>query len=151
LLFIQFSAVHEYAVLKSALWLVLGTAALLPSQWNLRRTVTVGVVLLLVNVGQYCFINLPGDKSFDGASYQTNKEAGQFIKQQALPQEYVFVNDPRSLPQLAYYSKRSVIYAASAKEAAAFLKTNTEGLQGIWFDTKNLNKSGMERFGVDRH
>lgn len=151
LLFIQFSAVHEYAVLKSSLWLVLGTAAFLPSQWSLRRTVTVCMLLLLVNVGQYFFINLPGDKSFDGLSYQTNKETGAFIKQQALPQEYVFVNDPRSLPQLAYYSRRSVIYAASAQEAAAFLKTNTQGLQGIWFDTKNLNKSGVERFGADRH
>jgi len=150
LLFIQFSAVHEYAVLKSALWLVLGTAALLPSQWNLRQTVTVGVLFLLVNIGQYFLINLPGNKGFDGVSYQTNKEAGSFIKQQALPQEYVFVNDPRSLPQLSYYSKRSVIYAASAKEAAAFLKTNTGGLQGIWFDTMNPGSRGLQRFVVTR-
>lgn len=146
-IFPQFSAEHEYAVLKDSLLLSLLSAALL-FQFKSWIKPVVSIIFIL-NIAQYYFINPPGSTSFNGDRYDFPKTVGLFIRKNAKPDEVVFVDDHRMRIQINYYAKRTTIKATSLEEAKKKLQVQKGKSKGIWIAIFDKRPFSFSRFTLE--
>lgn len=121
-LFINYAAVHEYAVVKMSLPLSV-CVAILYHQIFLNRpsfkpylTVIFCLVFWMCWVQHY-YINRLGDYSLKGERYDVHKRLGAAIRAEAQPDEMVFVKGKADVSfLLVYYAKRNIwIYRTPEK------------------------------------
>ncbi|MGB1315023.1 MAG: hypothetical protein ACPG4Y_03330 [Chitinophagales bacterium] len=68
------------------------------------------LAVIFSSIAIYYFINKPGDYSWNKDYYATSKEIGTFIKNNAKPDEKIFIDGNITLdPQLIYYAERNII------------------------------------------
>lgn len=132
IIFMEFTSVHEYAVLKAALFLSVATAILLFSYKTPIKAWL--VIFFIVSVAQYYYINRIGQISLNGDRYDYTEVAGKIIQKNAYGNEVVFVDDSKMRPQISYYAKRTILNATTLEQAKQVLRQQPGKLKGVWFD-----------------
>lgn len=127
-LFINYTAIHEYAVVKMVLPLSMAVAFLyqqihtdnsLKTKWVKFALPIVFVTCLL----QYFYINRVGDYSWRGHRYDQFERLGAKIRQTAKADEMVFVEGDIEINfQLVYYAKRNIWRYENPEQMEAVLK-----------------------------
>lgn len=83
-------------------------------------------MVILSSLAIYYFINLPGDYSWKGDYYATSKDVGLIIKENAQPNEVVYLEGPIDLdPQLIVYAERNIIRVGEQNIDSSLLKLNS--------------------------
>jgi hypothetical protein len=68
------------------------------------------VFTVILSIGMYYYINRPGEYSCKGDTYATSKNIGEFIKENALDNEIVYLTGNVILdPQLIVYAERNIL------------------------------------------
>jgi hypothetical protein len=132
-------AVQDLAVLKASFFLSIVSAILLFRLFgkaNPRWLIAAVAVICLAGIGQYYFINRPGEFSIRGHRYDTAINTGLLIRNQAKNDEVVFVTNLEVSPQLVYYAQRNIKRVRDATSAAGFLQTHPAS-KGIIFSSVN--------------
>jgi hypothetical protein len=107
LIFLEFSAEHDYAFLKFSLVLVYVFCILSSFLPSIYRKVIVSLVIAS-SIGFYFYINRVGGTAQNGDSYATNKEIGVFIKDNTIANETIFTNlGNDNFQAVMYYAKRN--------------------------------------------
>lgn len=131
LIFLQYSG-HDFAVLKSAVPLALLGAWLIhhvttrgvPSR-RLAWAAVAGVSAL--SIGQYYYINRPGEVSWKGDRYDEEMLIGRAIAANSAADEVAFVKDIELTPQILYYAQRNVMPVNHRAEAYNFVRAHPLG------------------------
>lgn len=105
LVFFQWSAVHEFAMLADALWLVYGIGILIPTM-SRPRLISTALLFLACCLAQFYWINRPGEKARDGMPYSRYETFGAAL--QTLPKTAVLFMDPAWTAELQYHAGRSI-------------------------------------------
>lgn len=122
---------HDFVMLYGSLFLSVLVGILYD---KLKRTevlkpiiLNAGIAMVIVSsLAIYYFINLPGQYSWKGDYYATSKEAGLFIKKNALPNEVVYLKGDIELdPQLIVYAERNIVRLPSEKVDSSLLELNS--------------------------
>lgn len=147
LIFVEFTSVHEYAVLKAALFLSLATGILLfvsniPSKALL-------LIFCIVSISQYYYINRIGQISLNGDRYDYPKMTGKIIQKNAFENEVVFVDDSKMRPQISYYAKRTILNASTLERAKEILREQPGKSKGVWFDIDNGVVISISHFKIN--
>lgn len=138
IVFMNFSAVHEFSVIKSSLFLSLCCGGLIKST-DISRSLKTGLLLgfSVLCVLQFYYINPPGKHSWNGDRYDSSKQIGEVIKRNAEPGEVVFVDDKTMRAQMNYYAKRSTVFASSLTDAKNRMKELNRVKKAVWFEVVN--------------
>lgn len=113
-LFINYAAVHEYAVIKMALPLSVWMAVLYHRILNTKPSWAsyfkyAFFLVFWLCIVQHYYINRLGDYSQTGERYDTHKRLGTVIQENAFPDEMVFVKGKADVSfLLVYYAKRNI-------------------------------------------
>lgn len=142
LVFASFSAAHDYSVLKfSILIAVLGAITVEYLFVRKKQQLILATVIVLLNIALYYYINPPGNKGFNGDAYALEKNAGEFIRSKAEPDELVLQNMPdANWLAVYYYSKRNNMYMPDADSAHRFFLT-TPAKKMVFVDFSGGNKT----------
>ncbi|MGB1247831.1 MAG: ArnT family glycosyltransferase [Chitinophagales bacterium] len=129
--FVNLYASLFFAVLIAILYDKLRQANTLP------RTILNGgvVIVVLLSLGMYYYINRPGEYSMKGDYYAEAKEIGEYIQQDAKDDEVVFFiqsNDVYVEPQVVLYAQRNIERVVSEQEAIDIL-IERDFLHGILY------------------
>ena len=89
---------------------------------------TAGIVVL--GIGNYYFVNRPGEISQNGDHYAEFMKQGEFIREVASDDEVVFWLDGHIDPMTVVYVKRNIKEIPSPKEARDWLMT-VESRKGV--------------------
>lgn len=147
IIFLEFTSVHEYAVLKSALFLSLATGTLLFASKIPVKALF--LVFFVVSITQYYYINRIGPISLNGDRYDYTEVTGKMIQKNAYNYEVVFVNDSKMRPQISYYAKRTILYAATLEQAKQVLRQQPGKLKGVWFDIDHAVVVSISHFDIE--
>ena len=155
LIFFDFTAVHDYAVLKSSIFIVLivvfyyrALSSQFLSKAKLSQIVLWGAVVLmcLLSVQQYQKQNSNGHSTF--------KNIGVTIAKYAQPDEVVFMQPGKpqavlTVPHILYYAERNINIWRGIDQAKGFIKS-TKNKKGILFvlDRENKSVEQIGRFSV---
>lgn len=146
-LFLEFTSVHEYAVLKAALFLSLATGTLLfASKIPVKALL---LIFFIVSITQYYYINRVGPISLNGDRYDYTEITGSLIQKNAHDNEVVFVNDSKMRPQISYYAKRTILHAATLEQAKQVLRQQPGKLKGVWFNIDNGVVVSIHHFDIE--
>lgn len=147
IIFMEFTSVHEYAVLKAALFLSLATGVLLfASNTPIKASL---LIFFIASILQYYYINRIGQISLNGDRYDYAKVTGKIIQKNAYDTEVVFVKDSKMRPQISYYAKRTILDATTLEQAKLVLRQQPGKLKGVWFDIDNGAVVSINHFDID--
>ncbi len=113
-LFINYTAIHEYASVKMCLPIAIVVAYLskevLQDQWvSTKRLQTALLLMLCFCLLQYFYINRVGDHSWRGHRYDQFQKMGAKVREETKADEMVFVKGDIEINfQLVYYAKRNI-------------------------------------------
>lgn len=118
---------HDFVSLYYALFLILLfiviSKPIMETGIKGIRIINYGYILtLIVSVGLYFAINVPGDYSWKGDRYDMFLNLGTKIAESAKEGEVVFIKGIFPEPQLTYYSHRNLKTIDDDKEAYLFLR-----------------------------
>lgn len=118
---------HDFVSLYFALFFillfVLSANSLLKKYKQISLFFNVGfVVSIVISIGMYYVINLPGSHSWKGDRYDSYYNLGNKIKNRAGADEVVFIKGINPEPQLTFYAHRNIKRISNDKEALEFLK-----------------------------
>lgn len=147
IIFMEFTSVHEYAVLKASLFLSLATGVLLFAT-NIPIKAS-GLIFFIVSISQYYYINRIGQISLNGDRYDYTEMTGKIIQKNAYESEVVFVDDSKMRPQISYYAKRTILNANSLEQAKEVLRQQPGKTKGVWFDIENSAVVSITHFEID--
>jgi len=148
LIFIEFTVVHDFAVLKGGILIAVGIG-LLTDRLTRSGFLYAGILAtLLLCVVQYYYINRPGEISQNGDRYDTLQTLGETIKTQAAKDEIIFLNGYKPNPQVMYYARRNMLRAADTSEVKGILK-NSGFERGILFTIDNDEIKHIERVSIE--
>ena len=133
LIFFNFTSIHDYSVLKDAVFISIFTGTLfyyLDSGWK-RVFGTALVCSLALSVGQFWKIN--------GNLSDCCKKTGELIAKTTKEDEVVFVSVPEeSCAQVVYYAGRNIAEFWGEKDARELIRKN-EAKRGIIFELDDDN------------
>lgn len=141
---------HDFVSLYGSLFLAVLIAILYDklreaqtlSKWMLNGGI---VLIVLLSLGMYYYINKPGDYSLKGYYYGESKAIGTFIKKEAQPEEVVFIMGNAVLdPQVIIYAQRNIKRVKSNEEMSDFLEKHPLN-KGIIFTVKDYENIDFER------
>jgi len=147
LIFIEFTVVHDFAVLKGGILIAVGIGLLihrLPHSAPLR----VGVLATLsICIVQYYYINRPGEISQNGDRYDMMQKLGEGIGKHSTSDEIVFLNGYKPDPQVMYYARRNMLRATDTLEVKKALKTR--GFErGVLFTIDNYKIKRIDKVSL---
>lgn len=150
IVFLNFSAVHEYSVIKSSLFLSL-CCGVLVSMTGTSRQIKIGFLLLFLSLSvvQFYYINPIGKFSWNGDRYDSSKGIGELIRKNAQPHEVVFVDDKTMRPQMNYYAKRSTIFARDFIDARKKMVELNRLKKAVWFEVVNGDIRSVVHFTIE--
>lgn len=108
LVFIQFSYVHDYSVLKLALPLSI-LASLIIVQFKQKIRFVIFSCVFISSIATYYYINRPGQFAQNGDQYSYLQTLGKDISQTVTNDEILVIKDLVMMPQLMYYTKRNYL------------------------------------------
>ena len=132
---LEWSYEHEFSMLPWGLLLAyLGVRLLVPFLRN-KSGVFLLVIVFLISLTQYYFINRPGKISRDGMGYDTFKVFGEQLKK--LPLDcMIFSPLEQRAPMIEYYAGRNIFIEPNYDSAKKFmLKTNIK--TAVWVEEEN--------------
>lgn len=108
LMFLQFSYIHDYSVLKLALPLSIFTSLIII---QFKQTIRWAIVscALISSIATYYYINRPGQVAQNGDKYSYLQTLGKNISQTVANDEILVIKDLVMMPQLMYYTKRNYL------------------------------------------
>jgi hypothetical protein len=119
LVFIQWSAVHEFALIPLSLLLILPTARLMMTQVSTRGFYALLGCYITIAGLQYYIINRPGEFSWSGARYDSYQKLGEQL--QSVPEDHkIFMNKDWSTV-IDYYAHRNISEVKNIDSARAFM------------------------------
>ena len=135
LIFPEFTFSHDYSVLIDASFLSIITMMLFVKNESISfklRIVFIGVIFIGV-VGQYYFINRPGEISQRGDRYDTFQKIGEYISKNAKRNEVVVLKGIHDLPnpQIVFYSKRNFYSIKTYREL--FILKEKKTIKNIFY------------------
>lgn len=114
--FLNFTAVHDFAVVKTAVPLSILMAVFYKnflenkgnSAYQYLSYLMIGLTLVAC-VFQYYWINRPGELSWRAHRYDVFEKTGEIIRQHSTGDELIFVEGVEINFQLMYYAKRNIL------------------------------------------
>ncbi len=120
---------HDFTTLYLSCFVAIGSVLLLAKfSSRVQLIFTAGIVVL--GIGNYYFVNRPGEISQNGDHYAEFMEQGEFIREVASDDEVVFWLDGHIDPMTVVYAKRNIKEIPSPKEARHWLMT-VESRKGV--------------------
>ena len=138
---------HDFTALYGALFLSVLAGALSQSliqTYNRKKIILVISLCMFLSVGQYYYINRPGDFSYKGDRYAVQMEIGKFIKTQATFDEVIFIKGLKPTPEIVFYAHRNILQVADENEAIKFLQ-QTGNRKGILFEFDETGQIELEK------
>lgn len=135
---------HDFTTLYASLFLSVLVGILYDKIYHGQATkrkslnVALGLTLVLM-IGQYFFINRPGEISLRGDRYDWFEQAGTEIAKEAGDNEVVFLLGRKPMPELIWYSKRNIQQVGSRDEALNWLRTHERNVGRLF----SLDKDGQ--------
>jgi hypothetical protein len=131
---------HDFAMLKASLFFsVAGGYAFCLLSFGLPRLKTIMKIMiagsLVLMIGLYYWVNMPGNVSWKGDRYDTYKVLGKRIKAASSPDEVVFLTGFLPYPEMIIYAERNVQYVENEQAVEDFLKLHNQQ-KGILFEVK---------------
>lgn len=126
---------HDFTALYGAMFLAVLVAWLLHHQP--QPILVIGPVLLLwvlLSIGQYDYINRPGEISLSGERYDFDQRFGEAIASQSTPAQTIFIIGTKPDPQMVWYAHRNIQRVDDEQAAVAFMQQYGRK-QGILFKT----------------
>lgn len=116
-----------------------------------RLMLNAGVVILAVlSVAIYYYINRPGAYSWKGDYYAEGKDIGEFVKVNAEDDEVVFYSGKVALdPQIIVYAERNMLRIKSEEEAMDFLQKRNLS-KGVWIHADNEDAFLVKRLELEQ-
>lgn len=150
LIFLNFSAVHEFSVIKSSLFLSLCCGVLFRMNGT-GRQMKIGLLLLFfsLSVVQFYYINPTGKFSWNGDRYDSSKRIGETIQKNARPDEVVFADDKAMRAQLNYYAKRSTVFSRDLNDAKKRMLELNRLKKAVWFEVVNDEIRSVVHFSIE--
>jgi hypothetical protein len=93
-----------------------------PQKYRKPFFTLVVVVITALNILSYYAINRPGKFSKSGEPYEKEKLAGIYIRQNALPDEVIFIEGFEDEPQIILYAHRNMRTITANSDAGEFLR-----------------------------
>ncbi len=124
---------HDFTTLHLAVFISLLVAIAYQVVSTLSYSKIALVVVLVLCVGQYYYINRPGEHSISGERYALEMENGIMIAENSGPEEVVFLIGEKQTPQEIYYAKRNVQRVENIEQAEGFLRRRNVPLNGQVF------------------
>jgi hypothetical protein len=122
ILFFGFSAAHDYAFLKFSFVIIIIWLFAIRS-WTLKKITGLLTATILFSVLIYFYINRPGKKGFNGDYYDMNRQTGNFIQKNVLPDQFIYTNlADENLQAVIYYAGRNVRNFKTREEAMQHVK-----------------------------
>jgi hypothetical protein len=154
--FMEFTIAHDYSVIIEGIGWSLLFSILIKNNMGLvilRRPVIVIVVIL--SVAQYYFINRPGALNHNGDKYIIYKQIGNTIKETIRDDETVFIRGfsksiPANNPQIMYYAKRNFVAIRNTADAYCFIETH-ERSKGRIYQINDDGVSHIEEISSKNH
>ncbi len=153
LLLLNYSG-HDFTTLPAAVFISISIAIVYAKLKGILKSkyqylLNSGIIIMVVlSVVQYYVINRPGDRSWKRNLYNVQRDFGEYIKEEAKPDEVVFLRGIDIEPQVIYYAKRNIkrfLYPSQAKEHLQ--KVNQT--KGILFDIEWNQDVVVRRFVAD--
>lgn len=135
-------SVHDFTTLYATVGFC-GLFVMLSSSFssftNSRAMIIAGIAVIGLSIGQYYYINRPGERSLRGDRYHQHKTVAEKIRQLSANNEVLFLLNHEPSPQLIYYSERNMLTVANSQEARQFLHQHqrTKGLL-LTIDKRNV-------------
>jgi hypothetical protein len=126
---------HDFTVLYAALPFSIFAGFLaerLYQHVNTKHILVVCGIFLLLNVGQFYFVNRPGAISQSGERYDIAMNEGLFIKQHTEADEIVFALNYKLSPEAIWYAHVNIKSVSSEAAAQTFLEARNHS-KGIMF------------------
>jgi len=126
LIFLQFSYIHDYSVLKLALPLSIFTSLIIVQFKQKIRFVIVSCVLIS-SIATHYYINRPGQFAQNGDKYSYLQTLSIDIRKVVANDEILVIKDLVMMPQIMYYTKRNYLTfenEASCKKACIITLNN---------------------------
>jgi hypothetical protein len=120
LVFIQFSYIHDYSVLKLALPISIFTSLII-IQFKRKIRLVVVSCLLFSSIATYYYINRPGKFAQNGDQYSYLQTLGKDISQTVANDEILVIKDLVMMPQLIYYTKRNYLSFENEASCRAYM------------------------------
>lgn len=129
---------HDFTVLYAAIFLSISAAATLGQFHESQKPVSVGMLLLAVGtfIGQYYYVNRPGDESWKNDRYDTYMIMGRYIHHLAPDDAVVFIQGFKPEPEVIWYARRNMLEVEDAEEALDFLEETSQN-KGVLFTIDN--------------
>ena len=131
---------HDFTVLYAALPFSIFAGFLterLYQHVNTKHILVVCGLFLLLNVGQFYFVNRPGAISQSGERYEIAMNEGLFIKQHTTADEIVFALNYKPSPEAIWYAHVNIKSVSSEAEAQAFLAARVHSKGIVFFRNEN--------------
>jgi hypothetical protein len=123
LLFAQFSAEHEYSVIKFSYFTAFAAAWVLVRIFTQKQLVIITTILLAGSLVVFYYINRPGNTARNNDAYNTEAAWGQEIATQTKGDEVLIMDlHSENTAAVMYYAKRNIFYFPSTQEALDYLQ-----------------------------
>ena len=145
----EFTIAHNYSVLIDGVLISILVGVLfgtiVESKINVTRNYIGIAVALILCVGQYYYINRPGEISQNGDKYSAFKEIGETIKNNSTKNDLLFTLNlnEKPAPQVIYYAKRNFYQVDHLTEVYLLLEERGEK-SGKVFIIENMKVKRIE-------
>ncbi|MDI9365696.1 MAG: hypothetical protein QM541_12145 [Flavobacterium sp.] len=123
LLFLQFSYIHDYSVLKLALPLSIFTSLII-IQFKQTIRLLIVICVLISSIATYYYVNRPGQIAQNGNPYSYLQTLGKNISQTVANDEILVIKNLDLMPQLIYYTKRNYLSFEDETSCKAYMAKN---------------------------
>ncbi len=145
LIFIEYTVVHDFAVLKGGILIAVGLGYWGVDLTSFRKPVGIAMIAtFLLCIGQYYFINRPGEINQNGDRYDMMMKLGEAIKENTTDDEVIFLNGYKPEPQVMYYAGRNMLRATDIATARKIL-AEREAQKGVLFTINHYKIENIER------
>ena len=129
LILLEYSAIHDYATVKSGLLLSMVGGAILSKTYQLSQKVTfISIFLLVIScLAQYYYVNRIGQYSQNGDRYDKYQTIATAIRAQTTTDETIYIADRTYYTaELEFYLQRNLNTAHNLAEAQERLTTRSQ-------------------------
>jgi hypothetical protein len=139
---LNWTANHDFAMVPASLLLAWLATASIPPSLPPRRLYGLLLVILIISISQYYYINRPGPVSQSGMRYDAYAKFGKRLEN--IPPAWpIFSNLPEYCPMCEYYAGRQITVANNPDSALAWLSRN--GTQkGVWVEASGFGFVRMD-------
>ncbi len=151
LVFVEFTLVHDFAVLKGGILLAVGIGLLVEKLAHHKSIAfkSGAFVMVFLCIAQYYYINRPGKISQNGDLYNYMQTLGENIRNNTQADELIFLNGYKPDPQVMYYARRNMLRAADSTEVKTILEERG-AVRGVLFTIKNYKIENIEKINASQ-